>query len=148
MKLRMLLMASALVLFGLVIAPAVPAAAAPAADPKCNAGYWVVEGAFQQFFPSRQVGNSNNFQCELRRDDFNNFGVVALQNTLIRCYGQSIAADGDFGSQTEAALKNAQRIHGLPTNGVYNWNTHKTIWWPTYQAGADIDDKFKCQPPF
>lgn len=143
----MLLATRILVLFGLVIAPAGPAAA-PAADPECNAGFWVTEGAFQQFFPSHHVGNTHNFRCELRQGDFNNFGVVALQNTLIRCYGQSITADADFGPRTEAVLKNAQRIHGLPANGIYNWITHITTFWPTYLAGADIDDKFKCQASF
>jgi peptidoglycan hydrolase-like protein with peptidoglycan-binding domain len=144
----MWLVASTLVLFGLVIAPAASAVAAPAADPECNYGTWVHEGAFQQFFPSHHVGNAHNFRCELREGDFNNFGVVALQNTLIRCYGQAIAPDSDFGPKTEAALKNAQRIHGLPATGVYNWTTHITIFWPTYLAGADIDDKFKCQASF
>lgn len=146
MKLRMLLAASALVLAGLVIAPAGPAAAAP--DPKCNSASWVYFGAHQQFFPVYRVGNSYHLHCELRRGDFNNFGVVALQNTLIRCYGQAIAADADFGIETERALKNAQTVHGLPVTGVYDWPTHATIWWPTYLAGAQIDDKFKCQPAF
>ena len=61
----------------------------------------------------------------------NNFGVYWLQIALIRCYGQSIVADAKFGTATQWALKNAQRIHGIPDDGVYGPQTRGTIMWWT-----------------
>ncbi|GIH02885.1 hypothetical protein Rhe02_09520 [Rhizocola hellebori] len=39
-------------------------------------------------------------------------GVYALQQTLNRCYGESLSLDGQFGPRTQAALIRAQQRHG------------------------------------
>lgn len=60
-----------------------------------------------------------------------NFGVYFLQEALLYCYGQNIATDAKFGSDTKNALINAQRIHGIVYDGVYGPQTRKTIYWWT-----------------
>lgn len=60
-----------------------------------------------------------------------NFGVYFLQRALLYCYGQNIATDARFGSATRAALINAQRIHGIPYDGVYGPQTKMNIYWWT-----------------
>jgi hypothetical protein len=80
--------------------------------------------------------NRVNLHCTLRSGDFNNFGAVALQNTLVKCYGQDIAIDGDFGGATERALIMAQtwerHVNGktwLAIVGVYGYDTFQAIRW-------------------
>jgi Putative peptidoglycan binding domain len=68
-----------------------------------------------------------------------NYGVYWLQIALIRCYGQNIAADAEFGWATQWALANAQRIHRIPDDGVYGPQTRRTIMWRTeYNTCAKV----------
>lgn len=50
--------------------------------------------------------------------------VRAMQH-LLRAHGADLAADGDFGVATEAAVRTFQRDHGLPENGRV-----EAITWP------------------
>jgi peptidoglycan hydrolase-like protein with peptidoglycan-binding domain len=43
-------------------------------------------------------------------------GVYALQQSLNRCYGESLSLDGQFGPRTQAALTRAQQRHGHAGN--------------------------------
>ncbi|OIJ63577.1 peptidoglycan-binding domain-containing protein [Streptomyces mangrovisoli] len=54
-------------------------------------------------------------------------GVVALQRSLRRCYGSTIADDGIFGRRTQDALRYAQRQAGTEPDGVYGPNTRRAI---------------------
>jgi peptidoglycan hydrolase-like protein with peptidoglycan-binding domain len=56
-------------------------------------------------------------------------GVRALQQSLNRCYGESLSVDGQFGPRTQAALSRAQQQHGFTTGlGRYTdreaWNLY------------------------
>jgi peptidoglycan hydrolase-like protein with peptidoglycan-binding domain len=71
-------------------------------------------------------------------------GVGVLQETLKRCYGQSIEPDGYFGPATSAALKNAQRIHSIPEDGAYGPQTRDTImWWTDSWSGPHTCARFR-----
>ncbi|MEU6073187.1 peptidoglycan-binding domain-containing protein [Micromonospora sp. NPDC047074] len=80
---------------------------------------------------TRNGGESNCILAQGHATD----GVYKLQDALIRCYGQSIGKDGIFGAQTAAAVRNAQRIHGLAVDGVYGPNTRAAMIWPKYYNG-------------
>jgi hypothetical protein len=116
--------------------------AAVAAYPTCNAGWWRWQGTDNQlrrFLPNR---NPTGWNCQLQEGDYNNWGVVALQNMLAKCYNQSIAIDGDFGPGTKAALKNAQTWdnatdgdgENLVVDGIYGPASRDTLMWPYYRA--------------
>lgn len=127
----------------LLLAEPAPAPAAAAAWPTCDGAVWAPinagPGQAKRFLPTHHTLNAN---CQLKLNDFNNWGVVALQEVLIDCYGQSITRDADFGPRTEDALKTAQLweqyVNHKPigVTGVYNPATRDAIMWPTYVNGV------------
>jgi hypothetical protein len=136
-------LAPALAAAALLLAAA-PAAAAPrplaAALPTCDGATWApINVSTQRFLPTYLTVIEN---CMLQQNDFNNFGVVALQDALITCYGQSITRDGDFGPDTEKALKTVQAWEQymnhkpIGVTGVYKPPTRDAIQWPAYKNGA------------
>lgn len=63
-------------------------------------------------------------------------GVYKLQDALRRCYGQNIAHDGAYGTQTANAVRNVQAFHGFPAgdrDGVYGPQTRAAMVWPKYR---------------
>ncbi|MDR7276627.1 peptidoglycan-binding domain-containing protein [Catenuloplanes atrovinosus] len=74
--------------------------------------------------------DSGDVDCVLARG-MNNVGVLALQESLNRCYGQGLATDGQFGANTERAVRNAQNI----INSQYN-------------AGIAVDGRYGPQTAF
>ena len=79
------------------------------------------------------------------------WGVVALQNVLRKCYGQSIDLDGVYGSATEQGVRNAQTWEnavssaGLVVDGVYGNNTRRAITWPLYASRGNLDAANTCR---
>lgn len=71
----------------------------------------------------------NNLDCRLRLGDRGD-GVKQLQSTLVECYNESLARDGDFGSRTEAALKRAQASAHTTADGIYGPDTRRAIKHP------------------
>lgn len=60
-------------------------------------------------------------------------GVKALQLALKSCYGQPIAVDGAFGSDTRDALKYAQSQEGITVDGLYGEQGFKNLKWARYR---------------
>src|SRR5262245_31608953 len=119
------------------------ASAAPA-YPKCNLAEWQWDGIKHRwvFLPVFNPPDGD-LDCVLKKGDFNNFGVYALQNMLKICYGQPIATDADFGDDTEDALIAAQTwevyVNGkkLKIDGQYGPETRGSVMWPYYFSKAD-----------
>jgi peptidoglycan hydrolase-like protein with peptidoglycan-binding domain len=78
--------------------------------------------------------NGLDINCQLQKGDYNNDAVYKLQDMLKMCYGQGIARDGDFGPNTEKALKNVQGSVGGPASGVYDPTTGANVRWPLLDA--------------
>ncbi|WP_033343203.1 peptidoglycan-binding domain-containing protein [Catenuloplanes japonicus] len=116
-----------------VLAAPTPAAAA---EVGCNSFTSVhYAGNLYRHVPS--VGSGSwNFDCVLARGA-NNVGVLALQESLNVCYGQSLATDSDFGPLTEQGVRNAQNIlnwedgAGLAVDGRFG---PKTSSWFRFQV--------------
>ncbi|MFJ6676830.1 peptidoglycan-binding protein [Actinosynnema sp. NPDC091369] len=77
----------------------------------------------QQYFqhvPST-AWDSYNFGCVLARGD-RNVGVLALQESLNKCFARAIDQDAIFGTETENAVRYAQgeinRLYGRPVVAV------------------------------
>ncbi len=70
------------------------------------------------------------------REGQNGPAVKRLQ-TLLNKHGAHLAADGDFGNKTEAALKRFQRAQGLPVTGRLN---HATL--DKLERGVQRPDEF------
>ena len=120
-----------------VVAPATPA---HAALPTCNRA----DNLASPYGLYRAPTYNGTLSCVLRRGNYNNKGVEALQRNLRICYGQSISIDGDFGPATETALVNAQTwmrvVHGkdIAVDGVYGPETRRALFWPTARGGCVI----------
>lgn len=78
--------------------------------------------------------NGLDINCQLQDGNYNNDSVYKLQDMLRLCYGQNIARDGDFGPNTEKALKNVQGSVGVPASGVYNPTTGANVVWPLFDG--------------
>ncbi|MEU6324183.1 peptidoglycan-binding domain-containing protein [Streptomyces sp. NPDC047009] len=66
--------------------------------------------------------SSGSSSCYLAPGDYSD-AVSALQFSMVRCYGKSIAVDGDFGPATRNALLSVQRTIGAAQDGVYGTET-------------------------
>ncbi|GGQ84795.1 peptidoglycan-binding domain-containing protein [Couchioplanes azureus] len=60
-------------------------------------------------------------------------GVKVLQDALVRCYGQGIERDGQYGPATRDAVANVQRFYGLTVDGTYGPDTRGAMKWPKYR---------------
>jgi lysozyme len=57
----------------------------------------------------------------------NHSAVVSAQQ-LLNKHGAKIGVDGQFGKQTDTAVRNFQRSHKLPVNGVITTPVWKALW--------------------
>ncbi|WP_165984288.1 peptidoglycan-binding protein [Streptomyces sp. YIM 98790] len=139
MKLRSVLTALAAGAGMLLVAPGAQAAPLSTQATVCNGNsYFGLADTFY-YKPTRGF-DTQNTSCTLRRGDRGD-GVMHLQYTMWKCYGQDIARDGIFGPDTENAVKNVQRFHnhfgaGLAVDGIYGPRTGSTMTWEKYWDGT------------
>jgi peptidoglycan hydrolase-like protein with peptidoglycan-binding domain len=62
--------------------------------------------------------------------------VVVLQDALTRCNREEVAADGEYGAHTAAAVADVQRRAGITADGEYGPATLEAMRWPT-TSGTD-----------
>ncbi|MBT1098370.1 peptidoglycan-binding protein [Streptomyces sp. Tu102] len=106
-----------------VVATGTPAAAAVY---DCNTTYkWRKGTNLYILLPWDSRGTS---LCYLSPGDSGR-DVAALQYTLLMCYGRDIDVDGEFGSQTKAALQYAQRQEGIAADGYYGVESLNALRW-------------------
>jgi hypothetical protein len=75
-------------------------------------------------------GSDESPNCGLREGGGDDEAIEALQNALVLCNGQSLAVDGDYGSDTTSAVTNVQRQHGITADGAYGPATLQVMGWP------------------
>jgi peptidoglycan hydrolase-like protein with peptidoglycan-binding domain len=75
------------------------------------------------------IGNNTHADNCLLGEGNDSPAVGDLQETLIECYGASIAEDNDFGQATKTALQAAQRREGISADGVYGPVTRDHLHW-------------------
>jgi murein L,D-transpeptidase YcbB/YkuD len=116
-------------------APAVPEAALAAAVCASWTDYVTTPGVRYNVRIPSTTRNGNQANCVLY-NGISSDGVYKLQDALNRCYGHSLAVDGDFGSATESAVRDVQRRHRITVDGVYGQNTRAAMTWPKYLNGS------------
>ena len=104
------------------------------ATPVCTGTKTVTRGASTWSLPA----NGSSLDCHMQRGNVSN-AVRSLQNHLNLCYSSASGAvghvskispltvDGNFGGNTEAALKTVQAYHGISADGVYGPQTRRTL---------------------
>ncbi len=103
---------------------------ASAAERTCTSvGLRPAEGTIHKLLVPVVSRNVNSASCTLSIGDYNNVAVQLIQNVLRLCYGQNITVDNDYGPNTAAAVKRAQRQMGVAQTGVWDRDTTLASTW-------------------
>jgi hypothetical protein len=124
---------AAVTLLGMTAASLVTGAPAAHAYPTCDGtkGVFVGSHLFSAVVPANTAGNGT-LDCVLGVGN-QSWGVIVLQITLNKCYGQHITVDGIYGQQTRQAVANAQTWEReafrrpVSTDGTYGPETRRAI---------------------
>jgi peptidoglycan hydrolase-like protein with peptidoglycan-binding domain len=81
-------------------------------------------------------GTSESTICEMEAGRGGEDAVVVLQDALVRCNGQAVAIDGDYGPETTRAVMAVQRQAGVAADGAYGPATFQAMRWPTTAAST------------
>ncbi|WP_433333673.1 peptidoglycan-binding domain-containing protein [Spirillospora sp. CA-294931] len=109
-----------------------------AALPTCN--HFTV-GQYVRF-PS--VGSPGPIDCKLEYGNYNNWGVVALQQWLYHCNGApQVKVDGDYGKVTRDVITWIQAVKGIKADGIYGPDTRAVLSWAKFNGNTFIG----CLPP-
>jgi peptidoglycan hydrolase-like protein with peptidoglycan-binding domain len=113
-------------------APTTPAVAAEAA---CDAYTLVaVSGHPGWYLHVPSLGNRGNYNCVVVRGH-RGLPVLVVQESLVVCFGLSVGPngpDGDFGGNTERAVKQVQSWNNLSVDGRFGKNTSAAFWFQAY----------------
>ena len=132
---------TAVALLGMTAAALVTAAPAAHAYPTCDGTKLTGVGShlFSAIVPAYTAGN-DTLDCVMGVGN-QSWGVIVLQLTLNKCYGQHIDVDGIYGQQTRQAVANAQtweRVafrRPVSTDGAYGPETRRAMHWYGEQTG-------------
>lgn len=83
--------------------------------------------------PSIGAG-TNQIDCELSLGDYNNWGVVALQQSLHHCGAPQVDIDGDYGPITRDVITWIQAANGINADGRYGPQTRGYLRWATFTS--------------
>lgn len=109
-----------------------------AALPTCN--HFTVGQSVR--FPS--VGSPGPIDCKLELGNYNNWGVVALQQWLYHCNNApQVAVDGDYGTVTRDVILWIQAANGIRADGIYGPQTRAVLSWARFSGNTFIG----CLPP-
>lgn len=120
--------------------------AANAASPLCTTRVSTGDSHDHVFWVPLETRNGYNERCYLNQDQTRSYntGTLALQDTLRRCYGKSIAVDGKFGPATRSALIAAQSSAGAAADGRYGPESRSKLKWPV-RAGSHGGHLGSCE---
>src|SRR5437879_13619941 len=90
---------------------------AQAASRSCTGITLFEVGDYSQYLPTVGYG-TGDLDCVLGFGNDSD-AVYMLQVTLDGCYKAGLKQDGNYGTLTEAAVRNVQHAVGVPRDGVY-----------------------------
>jgi peptidoglycan hydrolase-like protein with peptidoglycan-binding domain len=85
------------------------------------------------------VFSSASSACGMSEGRGSEDAVVVLQDALTRCNREEVAADGEYGAQTAAAVADVQRRAGITADGEYGPATLEAMRWPTTSTSGGTD---------
>lgn len=135
-RVLMAMVASALTGLTLAVAPASPAMAIS----YCNTEVAVYMG--QKNLWAYQPGVNGSYKCYLFKGDGPDDGVRSLQRAINACYidrgyisRARLVVDGEFGTNTKAALVAVQNYLHINADGGYGPQTHNAMSFPGAPSG-------------
>ena len=108
--------------------------------PTCN-GVVVVETASENAQvpgDTSLIGSDGSANCVMQEGSGDDEAILVLQSALVRCNGQSVGVDGNFGAETTQALMNVQQQHGVTADGAYGPATLEVMGWPSTGSGGCV----------
>ena len=111
------------------------------AEPTCDGVVVVQSSSGSTSVPGGEtrVESSSSIECDMREGDVDEDAVRALQEALVRCNGQDVSVDGNFGPETRQAIAQVQEQNGLSADGFYGPATRDVLQWPaTSTSGTTI----------
>ena len=84
------------------------------------------------------IGSDDSASCVMREGAGDDQAIVVLQTALVRCNGQSVAVDGNYGAETTQAVMNVQQQHGVTADGAYGPATLEVMGWPSTGSGGCV----------
>jgi peptidoglycan hydrolase-like protein with peptidoglycan-binding domain len=123
----------------LTLGPVLTASATPAPTPTCNRAEWVAIDAGTYFIPTY----NGSLDCWLV-EGARGASVRALQDLLVKCYGKTMPADGNFGRVTRQALMDVQRTEKIVIDGRYGPQTRKAVAGPAYRQQGNTHSPYTC----
>jgi hypothetical protein len=83
-----------------------------------------------------RVESTASVECIMSEGSDDEDAVRALQDALVRCNGQDIAVDGDYGQQTRQAVARVEEENGLSVDGTFGPETRDAMRWPATSASG------------
>jgi peptidoglycan hydrolase-like protein with peptidoglycan-binding domain len=84
------------------------------------------------------LGSDDSADCVMREGSGDDEAILVLQGALVRCNGQSLDVDGNYGAQTTQAVMNVQQQHGVTADGAYGPATLEVMGWPSTGSGGCV----------
>lgn len=84
------------------------------------------------------IGSDGSANCVMQEGSGDDEAILVLQSALVRCNGQSVGVDGDYGAQTTQAVMNVQQQHGVTADGAYGPATLEVMGWPSTGSGGCV----------
>ena len=84
------------------------------------------------------IGSDDSASCVMREGGGDDEAVLVLQSALVRCNGQSVGVDGNYGAETTQAVMNVQQQHGVTADGAYGPPTLEVMAWPSTGSGGCV----------
>jgi hypothetical protein len=84
------------------------------------------------------IGSDETTNCVMGEGSGDDEAILLLQGALVRCNGQSLDVDGDYGAQTTQAVMNVQQQHGVTADGAYGPATLEVTGWPSTGSGGCV----------
>jgi peptidoglycan hydrolase-like protein with peptidoglycan-binding domain len=107
-------------------------------EPTCDGVVVVQSASGSTSVPGGEVraDSSTSVACDMREGDVDEDAVRAVQAAMVRCNGQDVTVDGNFGPETRAALAQIQQQSGLSADGFYGPATREAMQWPATSASG------------
>jgi hypothetical protein len=98
----------------------------------------VNEGSAEVDVPGEsRIFQESTVDCSMSEGD-DGEAVATLQDALVRCNGQSIAVDGEYGPATTQAVASVQARNGITADGMYGPATMRAMSWPAGDGCTEV----------
>lgn len=86
--------------------------------------------------PGGVTDTESSSECQIVEGGGDDEAVLALQDALVKCNGEDIDVDGEFGQQTREAVARVEEQNGVEVDGTYDPATRDAMSWPVTSSSG------------